>query len=196
MPKRNKTTDVLKSKVKKPLTSTQISKLKEKYLDIYSDPLDTSTDNEIAERLDVNINYILKWRNDPEVVTVGWSRFQPAFQNIKVPLMKDLIRQAIKGKSQKANEKLLEVLGVLSSNKNGTQVNVFNMGSNSSSIVAQALEKLTDEELSSEILRLQSSIQVEDVAFHKGKVVPVKDVLDVEYEELKVDSDLDRPTEV
>lgn len=192
--KKKKDSTAISLRKEEPLLSlTQLSKKKEEFLNKYANPLDLSTEKELAEELEVPLQQIVDWRDDAEIASLTWSRFQPAFQNIRVPLMKDLIRQALKGKSQKANEKLLEILGVIQG-KNGPTMNIFNF--HGGSIVAQAMDKMTDLELDKEIARLQESIAVPDITYLDGETHPTQEILDVDYEELKVYSDLDGSDEV
>ena len=189
-----KKTNLTLKKEETSIVPKDLDEIKLKFLALYSDPLDTSTDKELAEKLDIPVSLVSSFKTDTELASIGWSKFQPAFQNIRIPLMKDLIRQALVHKSQKATEKLLEILGILQG-KGNTTVNVFSMNT-STGLVTQTLEKLTDQELDKEILRLQESIAVDDIVYLDGQVESTKEIIDVAYEELKVDSDLDRQDKV
>lgn len=156
-----------------------IETAREKFLELWSDPLDLRTEEEIAEELSVHPAQLKKWRSDPAFYEPATEKFQKAFRGSVIPILKNLFRQVEKHKSLGATKVLLQLLGMLEGQ--GTKINIMNVGTagggNSPAV------DFTDEELDLEIHRLVTETMPEDVEYVNRKIVPLEvEVLGVKDE--------------
>lgn len=154
--------------VKDPVVDIETAR--EKFLELWSDPLDLRTEEEIAVELHVHPMQLKKWRSDPAFYEPATERFQKAFRGSVIPILKNLFRQVEKHKSLGATKVLLQLLGMLEGQ--GTKINIMQVGTGGSG--SSPAVDFTDEELDLEIHRLITEAMPEDVVYVEGKVIPLE----------------------
>jgi len=141
-------------------------RVRQRFLRIWSDPLDLREECEIADELGVEASELVKLRMDPSFYEPAWKMFQQAFPASLIPLKKRLTKQAIVHGSVSASRLLLEVIGMIEG-KNKTQINV-NVGTGDA-----VAANLSDPELDSEIHRLLIEVGPADVSYRDGQAYPI-----------------------
>lgn len=148
-----------------PMIPVNMEEVRSRFMEIWSDPMDTRNEREIAEELGVTIETLKSLRLDPRFYEAATFKFQQSFKSNLIPIFKNLVNQAVKYRSIGASKILLEILGLLEGRGTKVQVNNY-QGRNIDT------SSLTNEELESEIHRLEIELFPSDLRIKNCKVLP------------------------
>lgn len=163
----------LKGKAKTSRSTIAVRKLektRESFLEIWSDPLDTRTEEEMAEELKVELSQLRTWRRDPIFYETATKRFKESFNANTIPVLRNLVSLAIRYKSLSASKLLLQAMGAIQDG--GLFVQINNNGGNGK---PDDISKMDDDTLDREINRLSAEVYPLDVRLCKGKMYPIED---------------------
>lgn len=152
-----------------------LTDLREKFLQVYSDPTDSRSIEKLARQWSIQTKQLLAWKSDPAFVQEAAVRYRRLLPGLLIDIQKALTVRAAEG-GVTASRLLLEIHGIL---KGKGDVNVqVNTGSPESSAIA----KLSDGELDTMIEQLVQCTSPSDVLLQNGEVVsiPEAEVIDLE----------------
>lgn len=155
-----------------------LEKVRQQFLEIYSDPTNTMELAAIAERLHVSPALLLKIKSDRSFAIEAKNRFQALLPVVGMDVLKSSIGQAKRGSSS-ATRLVMEALGVVQG-RNGVNINMFTGGSPSTQESGEDFSKLSDDDLDREISSLFGIAYPTDVLLSRGKVVPSEEVIEAE----------------
>jgi len=147
-------------------------KIRQTYLELWSDPMNTQEEKEIAKELGVPISQLVTWRLDPSFHEAAYKRYRSALQSSIVPVLRKLVLRAHKG-DREAVRQFLEITGVVASK--GPTINQFNLGGQGDTFQSQMVRDLSDDDLDREIGQAFAHLYSSDLQVAGGKVIPIED---------------------
>lgn len=150
----------------------RMHEIRQRYLELWSDPMNTQEEREIARELEVPISQLVTWRLDPSFHEVAYKRYRSALQSSIIPVLRKLVLRAHKG-DREAVRQFLEITGVVASK--GPTINQFNLGGQSDSFQSQMVRDLSDDDLDREIGVAFAHLYSSDIQVTGGKVLPIED---------------------
>jgi hypothetical protein len=177
-------------KNKPPKAVLDLDAIKRKYMLMWADPTEIRSDEAIAKALGVDSSQLAAWQFDPTFYVPASELFQRNLPVLRAQVIRKLSQQALDSKSSRGMRTLAEIVGLV---KGKGDVNLFAMmGSHADSGNAR-LRDMTDEDLEAELERMATLAYPSDLLLKDGKVLPGREVIDVEYEDVGPDQPGSRP---